>query len=276
MSTVTTASANREHRVSVRSLATRKREGERITMLTAYDFTFARIFESAGIDLILVGDSLGNVVQGAETTLPVTLDEMIYHTRLVARGVRRSMVIGDMPFGSYQVGPEDAVRSAIRFVKEGGAQAVKLEGGRVSAPAIERIVAAEIPVMGHVGLTPQAVNRMGGFRVQGRGEKGRARILEDALAVQAAGAFAVVLEGVPASLASEITLRLEIPTIGIGAGPDCDGQVLVMHDLLGLNDWTPSFVKQYANLGSVAAQAARAFAEDVVNGKFPDEEHSYR
>jgi len=276
MSTVTTASANREHRVSVRSLATRKREGERITMLTAYDFTFARIFESAGIDLILVGDSLGNVVQGAETTLPVTLDEMIYHTRLVSRGVRRSMVIGDMPFGSYQVGPEDAVRSAIRFVKEGGAQAVKLEGGLASAPAIERIVAAEIPVMGHVGLTPQAVNRMGGFRVQGRGEKGRARILEDALAVQAAGAFAVVLEGVPASLASEITLRLEIPTIGIGAGPDCDGQVLVMHDLLGLNDWTPSFVKQYANLGSVAAQAARAFAEDVVNGKFPDEEHSYR
>jgi len=276
MSTVTTASANREHRVTVRSLAARKCEGERITMLTAYDFTFARIFELAGIDVILVGDSLGNVVQGAETTLPVTMDEMIYHTRLVARGVRRSMVIGDMPFGSYQVGPEDAVRSAIRFVKEGGAQAVKLEGGLAAAPAIERIVAAEIPVMGHVGLTPQAVNRMGGFRVQGRGEKGRARILDDALAVQAAGAFAVVLEGVPASLASEITLRLEIPTIGIGAGPDCDGQVLVMHDLLGLNDWTPSFVKQYANLGSVATQAARAFAEDVVNGKFPDEEHSYR
>ena len=276
MSTVTTASAKREHRVNVRSLAARKRGGERITMLTAYDFTFARIFESAGIDVILVGDSVGNVVQGAETTLPVTLDEMIYHTRLVARGVRRSMVIGDMPFGSYQVGPEDAVRSAIRFVKEGGAQGVKLEGGLAAAPSIERIVAAEIPVIGHVGLTPQAVNRMGGFRVQGRGEKGRARILDDALAVQAAGAFAVVLEGVPASLASEITLRLEIPTIGIGAGPDCDGQVLVMHDLLGLSDSTPSFVKQYANLGSIASQAARAFAEDVVNGKFPDEEHSYR
>jgi 3-methyl-2-oxobutanoate hydroxymethyltransferase len=276
MSTVTTASANREHRVSVRSLAARKRGGERISMLTAYDFTFARIFESAGIDVILVGDSLGNVVQGADTTLPVTLDEMIYHTRLVVRGVRRAMVIGDMPFGSYQVCPEDAVRSAIRFVKEGGAQAVKLEGGVKAASAIERIVAAEIPVMGHVGLTPQAVNRMGGFRVQGRGEKGRARILEDALAVQEAGAFAVVLEGVPASLAAEITLRLEIPTIGIGAGLDCDGQVLVMHDLLGLNDWTPSFVKQYANLGALASQAARAFAEDVVNGKFPDEEHSYR
>jgi len=245
-------------------------------MLTAYDFTFARIFESAGIDLILVGDSLGNVVQGADTTLPVTLDEMVYHTRLVARGVSRSMVIGDMPFGSYQVGPEDAVRSAIRLVKEGGAQAVKLEGGVNAAASIERIVAAEIPVMGHVGLTPQSVNRMGGFRVQGRGEKGRARIIDDALAVQAAGAFAVVLEGVPAALASEITLQLDIPTIGIGAGPDCDGQVLVMHDLLGLNDWTPSFVKQYANLGAVATQAARAFADEVVNGKFPDKEHSYR
>ena len=275
MSTVTTATANREHRVTVRSLASRKRKGERITMLTAYDFTFARIFEAAGIDLILVGDSLGNVVQGADTTLPVTLDEMIYHTRLVARGLQRSMVVGDMPFGSYQVGPEDAVRSAIRLVKEGGAQAVKLEGGVNAASSIERIVAAEIPVMGHVGLTPQAVNRMGGFRVQGRGEKGRARILEDALAVQEAGAFAVVLEGVPASLASEITMRLDIPTIGIGAGADCDGQVLVMHDLLGLNDWTPSFVKQYANLGVVASQAARAYIDDVQNGKFPDEEHSY-
>jgi 3-methyl-2-oxobutanoate hydroxymethyltransferase len=276
MSTITTASAQREHRVTVRSLAARKRRGERITMLTAYDFTFARIFETAGIDLILVGDSLGNVVQGADTTLPVTLDEMIYHTRLVARGLSRAMVIGDMPFGSYQVGPEDAVRSAIRLVKEGGAQAVKLEGGRHVAPAIERIVAAEIPVMGHVGLTPQAVNRMGGFRVQGRGEKSRTRVIEDALAVQQAGAFAVVLEGVPAALASEITRRLEIPTIGIGAGPGCDGQVLVMHDLLGLNEWTPAFVKQYASLGAVATQAARAFAEEVTNGKFPDEEHSYR
>ncbi len=276
MSTVTTASANREHRVTVRSLARSKKRGERITMLTAYDFTFARIFDHAGIDLILVGDSLGNVVQGADTTLPVTLDEMIYHTRLVARGLTRSMLVGDMPFGSYQVGPEDAVRSAIRLVKEGGAQAVKLEGGLNVLPCIERIVAAEIPVMGHVGLTPQAVNRMGGFRVQGRGEKGAARIIDDALAVQEAGAFACVLEGVPAALASEITMRLDIPTIGIGAGPDCDGQVLVMHDLLGLNEWTPSFVKQFANLGAVASQAARAFAEEVESGKFPDEEHSYR
>ncbi len=276
MSTITTASAKREHRVTVRSLADRKRRGERTTMLTAYDFAFARIFDAAGIDVILVGDSLGNVVQGCDTTLPVTLDEVIYHTRIVARGLSRAMLVGDMPFGSYQVSPEDAVRAAIRLVKEAGAQAVKLEGGCKVAAAIERIVSAEIPVMGHVGLTPQAVNRMGGFRVQGRGEQGRARVIEDALAVEAAGAFAVVLEGVPSSLAAEITARLAIPTIGIGAGLDCDGQVLVMHDLLGLSDSTPGFAKQYANLGSLASQAARSFADEVLNGKFPDPEHSYR
>jgi 3-methyl-2-oxobutanoate hydroxymethyltransferase len=245
-------------------------------MLTAYDFTFARIFDTAGIDVLLVGDSLGNVVQGADTTLPVTLDESIYHTRMVARGVSRALVVGDMPFGSYQVSPEDAVRNAIRMVKEAGAQAVKLEGGRRMAATIERLVGAEIPVMGHVGLTPQSVNRMGGFRVQGRGDEGRCQVLEDALAVQEAGAFAVVLEGIPAELGSEVTQALSIPTIGIGAGVGCDGQVLVMHDLLGLNDWTPSFVKQYANLGALAAQASRAFAEEVQNGKFPDDEHSYR
>ena len=245
-------------------------------MLTAYDFSFARIFDEAGIDVLLVGDSLGNVVQGLENTLPVTLDEAIYHTRLVARAARRALVVGDMPFGSYQVSPEDALRSAIRFLKEGGAHAVKLEGGTAVAPTVERIVAAEIPVMGHVGLTPQAVHRMGGYRVQGRSEAGAERVLEAALAVEAAGAFAVVLEGMPASLATEITRALRIPTIGIGAGPGCDGQVLVMHDLLGLSDWTPSFVKQYANLGSLASQAARRFAEEVDTGKFPAEEHCYR
>ncbi len=272
----TTATSSREHRISVRTLARRKRSAERITMLTAYDFSFARIFDTAGIDLLLVGDSLGNVVQGRDTTLPVTLDEVIYHTRLVARGARRALVIADMPFGSYQVGPEDAVRSALRLVKEGSAQAVKLEGGRSAAAAIQRIVSAEIPVMGHVGLTPQSVHRMGGLRVQGRSERGRARVLEDARAVQEAGAFAVVLEGIPAELAAEITATLAIPTIGIGAGPDCDGQVLVMHDLLGLSDWCPSFVKQYADLGALSSQAVRAFAEEVHNGKFPDKEHCYR
>jgi 3-methyl-2-oxobutanoate hydroxymethyltransferase len=271
-----TASSTREHRVTTTSLQARKRRGERMTMLTAYDFTFARIFDAAGIDLLLVGDSLGNVVQGEETTLPVTLDEAIYHTRLVVRGVRRCLVVGDMPFGSYHVSPEDAVRNAIRMVKEGGAQAIKLEGGRRMVETIERIVHAEIPVMGHVGLTPQAVNRMGGFRVQGRDDAGRAQVLDDALAVQAAGAFACVLEGIPANLGAEVTQALEIPTIGIGAGVGCDGQVLVMHDLLGLNDWSPSFAKQYANLGALTSQAARAFADEVINGKFPDEKHSYR
>jgi len=275
MSTVTASSA-REHRVTTRSLCARKRRGERISMLTAYDFSFARIFDASGIDLLLVGDSLGNVVQGCDTTLPVTLDEVVYHTRLVARAAERAMVIGDMPFGSYQVSPEEALRNAIRLVKDGGAHAVKLEGGLAMESTIARIVACEIPVMGHVGLTPQSVHRMGGFRVQGRGERGRARVIEDARAVERAGAFAVVLEGIPADLAAEITGSVAIPTIGIGAGVHCDGQVLVMHDLLGLNDWTPSFVKQYANLGAQAARAARTFADEVKDGKFPDEEHSYR
>jgi len=275
MSTLTAASP-REHRVTARSLAQRKARNEPVTMLTAYDFSFARIFDEAGIDVLLVGDSMGNVVQGCETTLPVTLDEMIYHTRLVARGIRRSLLVGDMPFGSYQVSPEQAVESAIRLVKEGGAHAVKLEGGTHVAEAIERISAAQIPVMAHVGLTPQSVNKMGGFRIQGRGEEGRAQVKRDALAVQEAGAFAVVLEGIPAELATELTQLLEIPTIGIGAGPACDGQVLVMHDMLGLNDEHPSFVKQYVNLGSLAAQAARQFAEEVGNRKFPEERHCYR
>ena len=276
MSTVTTASASREHRVTVRSLAARKGRGEPFTMLTAYDFTFARIFDEAGVDVLLVGDSLGNVVQGCDTTLPVTLDEVVYHTRLVARGVRRAMVVGDMPFGSFQISSEDAVRSAVRLVKEGGAQAVKLEGGVAVAESIQRIVAAQIPVMGHVGLTPQSVNQMGGYRVQGRGDDGRHQVIEDALAVEAAGAFSVVLEGIPEELGREISQRLTIPTIGIGAGVHCDAQVLVMHDLLGLNDWTPSFVKQYANLGAETSKAARLYVEEVTNRKFPDEEHSYR
>ena len=275
MSTISIA-ASREQRVTVRTLAARKRRGERIAMLTAYDFAFARIFDQNGVDVLLVGDSLGNVVQGQDTTLPVTLDEIVYHTRLVARGTRRALVVGDMPFGSYQVSPEEAVRNAIRLVKDGGAQAVKLEGGVAMAETIARIARAEIPVMGHVGLTPQAVHRMGGFRVQGRTADERARVLADAEAVQRAGAFAVVLEGMPADLASEITRKLEIPTIGIGAGPDCDGQVLVLHDMLGLNDWTPSFVKQYADLGAAAAKAARAYVEDVAAQKFPADEHCYK
>jgi len=275
MSTVTVEST-REHRVTLPVLARRKRQGDKISMLTAYDYTFACIFDTAGIDVLLVGDSLGNVVQGRDTTLPVTLDEVVYHTRLVARGVRRALLVADLPFGSYQISGDEAVRSAVRCVKEGGAHAVKLEGGTAVAGAIERIVGAEIPVIGHVGLTPQAIHRMGGHRVQGRTEKSRARVLADARAVEQAGAFAVVLEGMPADLARDITQSLEIPTIGIGAGSHCDGQVLVMHDLLGLSDWAPSFVKQYARLGALASQAARRFADEVTAGKFPDDEHCYR
>ena len=275
MSTVTLKS-QREHRVTAPSLARRKRRGEPFSMLTAYDFTFSRIFDTSGVDVLLVGDSLGNVIQGQDTTLPVTVDEIVYHTRLVSRAASRALVVADMPFGSYQISEEDAVRNAVRFVKDGGAHAVKLEGGTVMASTIERIVRAEIPVMGHVGLTPQAVHRMGGHRVQGRSEDGARRVAEDALAVQEAGAFAVVLEGVTEDLARAVTSELAIPTIGIGAGVHCDAQVLVMHDMLGLSDWTPSFVKTYANLGALAAQAARAFTDEVANRKFPDEEHSYR
>ena len=238
MSTVTLKSA-REHRITAPSLARRKRRGEPISMLTAYDFSFARIFDTAGIDVLLVGDSLGNVVQGQNTTLPVTLDEIVYHTRLVARAAERALVVADMPFGSYQVSAEEAVRNAVRCVKDGAAHAVKLEGGTDVAETLAAIVRAQIPVMGHVGLTPQSIHRMGGHRVQGRTENGARRVVEDALAVQEAGAFAVVLEGMPADLAREITQALEIPTIGIGAGVDCDGQVLVMHDLLGLNGLDP-------------------------------------
>ncbi len=274
MSTVTKAS-RREHRVTVRSLARAKRRAEPITMLTAYDCTFARLFDDGGIDVLLVGDSLANVVQGRDTTLPVTLEEMIYHTRLVVRGATRALVVADMPFGSYQISSDDAVRSAVALIKDGGAQAVKLEGGTAIADTIARIVAAEIPVMGHVGLTPQSVHKMGGYRVQGRGDAGREQVLADARAVEEAGAFAVVLEGVPAPLAAEVTAELSIPTIGIGAGVGCDGQVLVMHDMLGLNDWTPTFVKTYADLGAQVSKAARNYIDDVRNRKFPAEEHTY-
>lgn len=272
MSTVT--AARREQRVTARSLVRRKRRGPPFSMLTAYDFPFARILDEAGIDVLLVGDSLGNVVQGEETTLPVTLDAMVYHTRMVARAVRRALVVADLPFGSYQTGPEDAVRSGVRLVKEGGAHAVKLEGGRAVEAQVAALVRAEIPVMGHVGLTPQALHRMGGYRVQGRSEAGARRVLEDARAVQEAGAFAVVLEGVPAVLAREVTRALDVPTVGIGAGADCDGQVLVLHDLLGLSESAPAFAKPYASLGALAGQAARRFAEEVADRKFPGDEHS--
>ena len=265
-----------EARITVPALARRKARGEKITMITAYDFPFARSFDSAGIDVLLVGDSLGNVVQGHDTTLPVTLDEMIYHTRMVSRAARRALVIGDMPFGTYHASAEQAVNSAVRLLKEGGAHAVKLEGGERVADRIAAIARMDIPVMGHVGLTPQSVHQLGGFRVQGRGDAGHERVLRDARAVEAAGAFALVLECVPKELAREITCALAIPTIGIGAGVACDGQVLVMHDLLGLGANPPArFVRQYVALGEIARRAAEMWSEDVRNQKFPGDAESY-
>lgn len=256
-------------------------KGERkLAMLTAYDFTFARIADRAGVDLLLVGDSLGMVVQGNENTLGVSMDDMVYHTRMVARGRKRALVVGDMPFLSYQVSVADAVRNAGRMIKEGGAECVKLEGGIHVAETVTRLVQVDIPVMGHIGLTPQSVHRMGGHKVQGR-EHGdapgaRERLLRDAVALEEAGAFAIVIEGVPADLAAEITREVGVPTIGIGAGPDCDGQVLVMHDVLGLEDRiTPKFVKRYADLGQAATHAFESYVEEVRGSVFPTEAHSF-
>jgi 3-methyl-2-oxobutanoate hydroxymethyltransferase len=264
-------------KISVLDIYNKKSEGKKITMLTAYDYPTAQIVDQAGIDMILVGDSLGMVVQGMSSTLPVTMDEMIYHTKMVSRGAVSAMVVGDMPFLSYQAGREEAVRNAGRFLKEAGAEAVKLEGGSPMAEVIRAIVSAGIPVMAHIGLTPQYMHALGGFKVQGKDEAARLKVLADARAVQDAGAFAVVLEALPASLAKEIHDALHIPTIGIGAGADCDGQVLVLHDLLGLFDrFTPKFVKKYANLKDVALKAVTAYKQDVENGKFPSEEHGFK
>lgn len=259
----------------------RKREkNEKIVMLTAYDFAFASLLDEAGIDIILVGDSLGTVVQGQMNTLAVTLEEIMYHSKLVVRGTRHALVIADMPFMSYQLGPRDALISAGRLVKEAGVSGVKLEGGVNVAETIQTIVRAEIPVMGHVGLTPQSYHRMGGHRVQGRdqgsGVGSRKRVLEDAKAVEEAGAFSIVLEGIPEELASEVTETLTIPTIGIGAGANCSGQVLVLHDLLGLSgSKLPRFVKQYADLGELTKEAVRSYALEVRQGLFPGQEHGY-
>ena len=264
-------------KVTVPDVARMKAAGERITMVTAYDFAFARLLDEAAVDLLLVGDSLGMVVQGLPTTIPVTLDEIVYHTRMVARGRQRALVVGDLPFGSYQTSPEQAVDSAVRLVKDGGAEAVKLEGGVRMARAIEAIAATDVPVMGHVGLTPQSVHRIGGHRVQGRRAGERERVLDDARAVQAAGAFAVVLECIPLDLAAEITAELAIPTIGIGAGAHCDGQVLVLHDLIGLSsDWTPRFAKRYAEVGREVVRAAREYVGEVKGGVFPTEAQAFK
>ena len=265
-----------ESRVTTQTFHEKKARGERITMLTAYDYGTAAAIDRAGIDSILVGDSLGRVVLGYETTLPVTMEDMLHHCRAVARGAHRALLIGDMPFMSYQAAPADAVRNAGRFLQEAGMDAVKLEGGRERVQAVEAIVSAGIPVVGHLGLTPQSVNQLGGFRTQGRSAEAALRLVDDALLLQQAGCFALVLESIPSRLGALITRSLDIATIGIGAGPDCDGQVLVTYDLLGMFDrFTPRFVKQYAQFHKLMEEAFTDFREEILGGRFPTKEHSY-
>jgi len=252
-----------------------KIKGRKIAMITAYDATFARLFDEAGVDMVLVGDSLGMVIQGHETTIPVTLEDVVYHCRAVARGLTRAHLTGDMPFMTYKVSPERALEAAARVVQEGRAESVKVEGGVEIAETISRLCGAGIPVVGHVGLTPQSVHALGGFKLQGKNAVDRARIIEDAKAVADAGAFCVVLEGIPLELAQAITAELAVPTIGIGAGPHCDGQVLVGYDMLGLNeDFSPRFLKKYAGLGATVREAVKLYAEEVRAGSFPAAEHS--
>ncbi|MGZ8480537.1 MAG: 3-methyl-2-oxobutanoate hydroxymethyltransferase [Candidatus Binatia bacterium] len=264
-------------KITVPHIVKMKQRGEMITCLTAYDYSFARILDEAGVEMLLVGDSLGCVVQGGANTLAVTMDEMIYHTRLVVRGCKRALVIGDMPFMSYQVGKDEALRNAGRFFKEAGAEAIKLEGGVAVQESIRAIVDAGMPVMGHVGLTPQSVHQFGGYKIQGRDKERREAVLRDAVAVAEAGAFAVVLEGIPQDLAGEISERLAIPTIGIGAGLQCDGQVLVIHDMLGLfDDFVPKFVKRYADVKQTMLGAVKEFVGEVKERKFPAQAHSFK
>ena len=264
-------------RITIQDLLKKKELHQKITMLTAYDYPFAQIVDEAGIDCVLVGDSLGMVVQGLENTLPVTMDEMIYHTKLVTRAVKNAMVIGDMPFMSYQASVEDGVRNAGRFLKEAGAAAIKLEGGAEAVAHIRAMSKADIPVMAHIGLTPQSIHRTGGYKVQGKTKKAATRLIEEAHRVEDAGAFAVLVEAVPTGLARRITAALSVPTIGIGAGPHCDGQVLVLHDVLGIFDrFVPKFVKRYANLREEAIAAVRSYREDVAKGVFPSERESFK
>lgn len=262
-------------RVRVHHLEEAKQRGEKLTMLTAYDFPTARIFDEAGIDLLLVGDSIGNTMLGHASPIPVTVDEMIPPTRAVVRAARRALVVADLPFGSYESGPAQALATATRYLKEAGAHAVKFEGGVRVAPQIRALTDAGIPVVGHLGFTPQSENTLGGHRVQGRGDEAAERLAEDALAVQEAGAVAVVLEMVPAPVAARVTEILHIPTIGIGAGAECDGQVLVWTDMAGMGDWSPRFAKVFAPVGQLLGEAARAYAAEVRGGAFPDTDHSF-
>ncbi|MCI0777046.1 MAG: 3-methyl-2-oxobutanoate hydroxymethyltransferase [Chloroflexi bacterium] len=263
-------------RVTTSNIKAMKRRGEKIVMLTAYDYPTAGLVEEAGVPIILVGDTLGMVVLGYDTTLPVTMEDMLHHVKAVCRGTEKALVVADMPFMSYQSGPEEALRNAGRFLQEGGAQAIKLEGGLVVADTVRKIVDAGIPVMGHVGLTPQSVHQFGGWKVQGKKAQGAVRVMNDAIALEQAGAFSVVLELVPSALSSLITKRLRVPTIGIGAGAGCDGQVQVFHDLLGLyGDFVPKHTRQYAKIGDAIRTAIAEYAGDVREGRFPTEEQSF-
>ncbi len=264
-------------KITIHDLLKKKTEKKKITMLTAYDYPFARIVDEAGIDGIIVGDSLAMVMQGLENTLPVTMDEMVYHTKIVARAVSNAIVIGDMPFMSYQTSIGDAVRNAGRFLKEAGASAVKIEGGAEVAEHIMAMTKSDIPVMAHIGLTPQSIHRMGGYKIQGRTKEAAERLIEEAHITEDAGAFSLILEAIPAELAALITKELTIPTIGIGAGPSCDGQVLVLHDVIGLFErFLPKFAKRYVNIKDEVLRAIKNYKEEVENGLFPSDEHSFK
>jgi 3-methyl-2-oxobutanoate hydroxymethyltransferase len=266
----------RPEKVTAPSLKASKERGEKLVCLTAYDFPTAKVVDEAGIDIILVGDSIGNVVMGYGNTVPVTVEEIVMHTRAVRRGTQRALLVADMPYGSYHTGEDDAVRVALRLIKEGAAEAVKLEGGKKRVNLVRRLVNEEIPVMGHIGLTPQAVNALGGYRVQGKTKEAAMELIEDAIALEDAGAFAIVLEVIPREIAKIITETISIPTIGIGAGPHCDIQVIVFHDLLGFSyGKLPRFVRQYANLRETITDAITQFAEDVRNGDYPNDPESY-
>ncbi|MCX8027221.1 MAG: 3-methyl-2-oxobutanoate hydroxymethyltransferase [Thermodesulfovibrionales bacterium] len=263
-------------RVSAVDIIQKKKSKEKITVITAYDYPFAKIVEESGIEVILVGDSLSMVVQGNDNTLPVTMDEMIYHVKMVTRATKKAMVIGDMPYMSYQVSVEQCLTNAGRYLKEAGANAIKLEGGNEVVDLVKALVKAEIPVMAHIGLTPQAIHRMGGYKVQGKTEESANKLFDDARRLEDAGAFCIVLEAIPSDLAHKITSSLEIPTIGIGAGPHCDGQVLVLHDVIGLFDrFVPRFVKTYTNIKEPIISALKQYKKEVEEGSFPSEEHSF-
>lgn len=263
-------------RITVPKFTARKSKGRKLVMVTCYDATFARLVDRTHVDAVLVGDSLGNVIQGHETTIPVTLEDVIYHTRAVSRGLHHPLLVADLPFMTYQTSVAEALRNSGRLMQEGRAHAVKLEGGVRVAETVRTIVETGIPVMGHIGLTPQSVHGFGGYRIQGRGDAAAKRLIDDAQALQDAGVFSIVLEGIPTALAKEISNLLEVPTIGIGAGPHCDGQVLVLYDLLGMDEsFSPRFVKQYANLSQTVGEALEAFVGEVREGKFPEEKHSF-